>query len=242
MATQAKRVFAGTHRHGVLVSNDEGSTWQTANDGMSDRYVRSLLSVGASLYAGTDRQGVFRSIDGGVTWTNIRAGLPDSAQVFDLAVVDETLFAALYSKGLYRWNEPDGRWTKTGEISPLELVAIGETLVVGHNPGGAFFSSDLGKTWEDGNTGLPANAPVWTLAANEEVAFVGTTGRLGADPREISVFASRDLGRSWLRSDIGLPPSGAAISFLVTKDFVLVGIVSRKGKGVSSWGEEDGGR
>ena len=250
LTTQAGRVFAGTHQQGVLASSDGGATWQDVNHGMTDRHVRSLLAAGTNLYAGTDREGVFVSMDAGASWTNQRAGLPKSSQVFDLAAVGEMVFAALYSQGLYRWSaqdgllakaggapasstadsesSKDGRWLKAGEVAPLELVATGNTLVVGHNPGGVFVSEDLGKTWQDGNFGLPVNAPVWTLAAGEGQVLVGTTGKLGLGAEDVSLFASKNEGKSWSRSDTGLPASSAAVSFVVTKEFVLVGVVSPK--------------
>lgn len=228
LTTQVGRVFAGTHQHGVLVSGDGGATWQTMNHGLTDWYVRSLLTAGTNLYAGTDREGVFVSTDAGASWTNQRAGLPASSQVFDLASLGEAIFAGLYSRGLYRWSAKDGLWEKTGEVAPLELVATGKTLVVGHNPGGIFISEDYGKTWDNGNAGLPVNAPVWTLAAGEGRVFVGTTGKLGLGAEDVSLFVSKDQGKSWTRSDSGLPVPGAAICFAITREFILVGISSPK--------------
>ena len=135
-----------------------------------------------------------------------------------------TVFAGLYSKGLYRWDAERGLWTKSGKVFPLEIVAVGKTLVVGHNPGGVFVSADHGETWLDGNVGLPVNAPTWTLAADDERVFLGTSGKIGIIPEEVSLFISKDRGASWNKSDAGLPPSAAAISFVVTKQFVLAGI------------------
>jgi hypothetical protein len=228
LTAHAGRVFAGTHRHGVLFSVDEGMTWSAVNAGLTDWYVRSLLVVGTRLYAGTDTKGVFVSDNNGTSWRNQRTGLPDSSQVFDLASVDKTVFAGLYSKGLYRWDAERGLWVKTGEVVPLELSVAGNTLVVGHNPGGVFVSDDLGKTWQDGTAGLPVDAPIWTLAADEERVWAGTTGRVGLDQDVFGLFASQDRGKSWTRSDAGLPPSSAAVSFVVAKQFILVGITTRK--------------
>ncbi len=227
-AAHAGRLFAGTYKHGVLVSDDEGVTWKTSNQGLTDLCVRSLLIVGTRFYAGTDRRGVFVSEDGGASWTNHRAGLPDSAQVFDLASVDGTVFAGLYSQGLYRWDAERGPWVKSGEVSPLEIVAAGKSLVVGHNPGGVFVSEDRGKTWQDGNSGLPLNAPIWTLVADDERVWVGTTGKVGLSPDEVGLFVSKDRGKSWTRSDAGLPPSSAAVCFTISKSFILAGIFSKK--------------
>jgi photosystem II stability/assembly factor-like uncharacterized protein len=224
----AGRIFAGTQKHGVLVSDDAGSTWKTTNSGLTDLYVRSLLTVGTKLYAGTDNRGVFVSENAGTSWTDQRMGLPESPQVFDLAAVDGTLFAALYSKGLYRWDSDRKLWVKSGDVVPLEIAAIGATLVVGHNPGGIFVSEDRGTTWRNGNPGLPVNAPTWTLAADDERVWLGTSGKLGSAPDDIGLFTSKDHGKSWLRSDAGLPPSSAAISFMVAKPFILVGVSSKE--------------
>jgi photosystem II stability/assembly factor-like uncharacterized protein len=226
LASQGERVFAGTYQHGMLVSEDLGTTWRTVNHGLTDLYVRSVLSVGTKLYAGTDSQGIFVSENAGASWTSQRKGLPDSAQVFDLATVNGTIFAGLYSKGLYRWKAERELWSKSGGVRPLEIVAAGKALVVGHNPGGVFVSEDLGESWADGNLGLPVNAPTWTLAADEEWVWLGTSGKVGLSQHDIGLFASRDRGKSWTRSDAGLPASCAAISFVVTKQFMLVEVSS----------------
>lgn len=227
-AARGGRVFAGTQKHGVLFSDDAGATWNAVNAGLTDLFVRSLLVVGTRLYAGTDGKGVFVSENSGICWMNQRAGLPDSSQVFDLAAVDGTVFAALYSKGLYRWETERVLWLKSGEVVPLELAVAGKTLVVGHNPGGVFVSEDKGITWQDGNQGLPINAPLWTLAAEEERVWAGTTGRVGLDPDVSGLFASQDRGKSWTKSDAGLPPASAAVSFVVAKQFILAGITIPK--------------
>ena len=197
-----------------------------ANRGLTDLYVRSLLSEGTKLYAGTDGMGVFVSENAGASWSRQHKGLPDSAQVFDIASVNGTVFAGLYSQGLYRWEAERGFWSKSGDVRPLEIVAAGKTLVVGHNPGGVFVSEDLGKSWADGNMGLPVNAPTWILAADDEWVWLGTTGKVELNQNDTGLFASRDRGRSWTKSDAGLPNSCAAISFVVTKRFMLAEVSS----------------
>ena len=148
--------------------------------------------------------------------------------MFDLAELNGTIFAGLYSKGLYRWDVESARWSKVGKVVPLELTVAGTMLVVGHNPGGVFVSEDMGKSWQDGNSGLPRNTPVWTLAADGPRVWVGTSGKVAPASDNIGLFASEDGGKSWKRSDAGLPDSSAAISFLVTKKFILVGVISPK--------------
>jgi hypothetical protein len=230
LATLTGRVFAGTHKHGVLVSDDVGTTWKAMNSGLTDSYVRSLLAAGTKLYAGTDSQGVFISERKGASWTNQRGGLPDSSQIFDLAAVNGTVFAGLYSKGLFRWEADLQTWVKSGTVVPLEIAAAGNSLVVGHNPGGIYVSGDRGMTWLDGNSGLPINAPTWTLAADAERVWLGTSGKIELGPDDIGLFVSKDQGKSWIRSDAGLPPSSAAISFMVTEQFILAAVSSKQPK------------
>ncbi|MBI1176652.1 hypothetical protein GC207_04350 [bacterium] len=227
-AIQGERVLAGTHKHGVLVSDAKGTSWKSANNGLTDSHVRSLLVVGQTIYAGTDGRGIFVSNDGGNSWTGKSAGLPVGAQAFDLANVDGTVFAGLYSNGLYRCRPEADRWNKVGDVVPLELVTIGSSIVVGHNPGGVFVSDDLGNNWLDGNLGLPANAPVWTLGANKSHVFVGAAGKTDCEREPVGLFVSGDHGRSWAAGNDGLPTSPSAICFVATDEYVLAGISYRQ--------------
>jgi photosystem II stability/assembly factor-like uncharacterized protein len=229
---QGQKLFAGTHHDGVTVSEDGGRSWKPSNDGLTDRYVRSLLAEGARLYAGTDSQGVFVSDNAGQSWSRLSDGLPVPSQVFDLAAIDGNVFAGLYARGLYRLDLERGGWIQSGNVRPLALAATGKSLIAGHNPGGTFFSQDGGKSWEDGNAGLPDNAPIWTLGADATVALAGTTGKIGPFDETAGLFVSRDHGRTWERSDHGLPRAAAAISLLLTKDFFLAGVtLPKKGDG-----------
>lgn len=230
-------VFAGTDGNGLLVSLDKGKSW-VLNTNFPSRKVRCLVAGGGKVYAGTDAEGVFASADGGQVWTQFVTGLPAHAQVFALSMIDGHLFAGLYGKGLYVWNDQAQRWSKRGAVSPLVLAASGGTLVAGHNPGGLHWSRDLGVSWSKGRSGageqvtsllpissgeLSDNAPVWELAANDELVLAGASA---------GVFYSEDRGRTWTRARMGLPDESPGISFLVERTFVLAGtrIASETGK------------
>lgn len=220
-----KKVFAGTDGRGLLESSDGGISW-IQNEALASRKVRTILGHGEEIYAGTDADGVFVSNDGGRNWQHLQQGLPPQAQVFALARVKDRVFAGLYSKGLYTWEENEQRWHKTGSVSPLVLATAGETLVAGHNPGGIYTSGDLGATWikagassagdftspvSDGGE-LPGDAPVWELAADSKLAVAGAGS---------GIYYSIDKGRSWIRARHGLPEEKPGIAFLVREDFVL---------------------
>jgi photosystem II stability/assembly factor-like uncharacterized protein len=65
------RVYAATRGAGVFVSADDGTTWRSLKDGLTDPDVRSLAvhpGNPARLAAGTTSSGIFYSHDGGASW------------------------------------------------------------------------------------------------------------------------------------------------------------------------------
>lgn len=227
IAAFKSRVFAGTDGNGMTVSLDKGKRW-SLDASFPSRKVRCLLAHDGSLFAGTDDQGVFASEDGKV-WARLAQDFPTGGQVFALAAVKDTLFAGLYSNGLYAWNRRKTRWTRAGAVSPLALAAVVDGLVAGHNPGGIHWSGDLGSTWsmgranlsgefqpvlrEDGDE-LPADAPVWELASDGELVLAGAAA---------GIYYSEDQGRTWTRARAGLPERSPGIAFFIKRGFVLAG-------------------
>ncbi len=224
LASAGRNVYAGTDRSGVLVSADQGRTW-TRSASFPARYVRSLLGVGATVYAGTDTQGVFSSEDGGVSWAGMSDGLPADGQIFTMTRVKGSLFAGLYAKGLWNWQEGLRRWVRVGPVVPLVLAPAGGTLIVGHNPGGLLWSTDLGRTWTQGAAAgaggageLTKDAPVWEAGAGDGIVYAGAAE---------GIYFSEDQGRSWTRARSGLPAVSSGIAFLDGGGFALAGVVVR---------------
>src|SRR5690606_7735001 len=121
LAASGDALYAGAERAGVKASHDNGQSWVTLNHGLGPRTVRSLLPVGGHLFAGTDADGVFRSNQGtnGAGFASWNEGLPALAQVHQIASSGDSIFAALYSKGLYRRPIAAGPWERVGTVSPL---------------------------------------------------------------------------------------------------------------------------
>ena len=114
-ATSGQNVFAGTDGSGLLVSANEGRSW-ARNAAFLAPKVRCLLAHAGKLYAGTDAEGVLVSNNDGQVWSALQEGLPAHSQVFALAMIEDRLFAGLYSQGLYAWNEREHRWAKTSSV------------------------------------------------------------------------------------------------------------------------------
>jgi photosystem II stability/assembly factor-like uncharacterized protein len=210
-----QQVFAGTRQAGVFVSKDSGRSWRQLARGLTDLNVRSLVNLGPEVYAGTDEQGVFVLARGAESWDQFGRGLPEHSQVFDLAVSGQSVYAALYSKGLYRLNSGGEQWTKVGQVTPLEFLVQGTTLLAGYNPGGVYRSVDSGATWNR-SSGISSEAPIWVLGSTGSNLLAGTS------PGAVSL--SSDLGASWQPSAAGLPPGVAVVALSANKTYTLAAI------------------
>lgn len=211
-------VYAGTQTAGLLASTDDGSTW-TPIGGLASRNIRSLLASEGQLYAGTDAGGVMLSSDRGATWSPQNAGLPPLSQIFAMARLHDAIFAALYAKGLYVWSRTEHRWSEAGggKVQPLVLAAAGDTLSVGHNPGGIYWSEQpASPAWTKAIGAFGPAAPVWEMASSHKLVFAGV-----AD----GIFRSDDAGRTWSRTLRGLPANSPAVSFLVQGNTIYAGVV-----------------
>jgi photosystem II stability/assembly factor-like uncharacterized protein len=225
-------LFAGTERDGILATQDEGKSW-TSLAGTTDLgTVRSLVATDGMLLAGTSRHGIFRSSDEGTSWTQDSQGLPHAAQVHQIAADGTTLFAALYSQGLYRRRSEESNWKRVGTVVPLVVTAVGNSIIVGHNPGGIHWSNDAGETWRSAGSAealsildlnesrtVSTTAPVWALASNRNRSFAGA-----AD----GIFSSRDQGETWTRAELGLPPISPGVAFLADDRVVLATVIVKQ--------------
>jgi photosystem II stability/assembly factor-like uncharacterized protein len=222
------RVLAGSEGHGLLISADAGASWAFERS-LPALKVRCLLVHGDIVYAGTDAEGVFVSDDAGRRWTPLSTGLPSHAQIFAMTAVDGKIFAGLYSRGLYVRDEQQDSWAKIGTVAPLALASVQDTLIAGHNPGGLYWSGDMGVSWSKGIAGvreggalvpplsddsgeLLPEAPVWELAAGPGLVVAGASA---------GIYYSEDCGRTWSRARTGLPEGSPGIAFLLTPDFIL---------------------
>lgn len=217
-AVNGGRVFCATAR-GVWTSADHGRTWSAAGTGLAPIRVLSLGVRDGRLFAGTDQSGVRVLREDTGNWEDISAGLPEGAQVFQFAVNGGQLFAALYARGVFRFDAAGKKWVSAGEEWPLRLVSAGGVLFSGRNPGGVFASRDGGAAWSNASDGLPDNAPTWCLASHGNTAFIGTAGPAG-------LLRYDPAAQAWQPSDQGLPPGDSAITLGVGENSLLVVTIS----------------
>lgn len=198
-ARRGPMLLGGSKRSGVLALDESGDAWQPLGAGLADLNVRALVAVEGDVFAGTDTAGVFRLAPGAAHWTPFGDAWPVGAQVFDLAVTPESVYAALYSRGLYRAPRRGRAWARVADVEPLRLQLGAGSLVVGHNPGGVFRSTDAGVTWQAGQ-GLSPGAPIWALGAAGPHLLAGTSPG--------TLMISSDAGATWRSGARGLPQDG----------------------------------
>lgn len=212
-------VAVATASRGLWISRDGGGSW-LMSDASPSMELRSLWLNGEGLWVGTERMGIHFSADLGQTWEARNAGVPDLARVFALVEVSRKVYAALYQHGLVRWERSASSWHTSGPVTPLVVASSGGNIVIGHNPGGIFWSLDAGTTWNMGlsesnfpveaafqteiGTGLPDQAAVWQMAGRDRTLLSGA-----AD----GVFISHNSGRTWSRVAGGIPDQSPGIAF-----------------------------
>ena len=161
------RVYAGTGRSGLQLSQDGGRYFQPQNGdlppGTPDRRVTALALDPTSLsniYLSLGRARVHRSQDGGKTWVLKVLGL-SANEVYDMAVDhrDARVIYAATDQGIFRSTNQGDAWTAL--TTPLDLTSIlvhptvaGWLFAAG--PGGVWRSIDNGQQWAPFENGLPA--------------------------------------------------------------------------------------
>jgi hypothetical protein len=199
-------LFAGTKTNGVLRSTDSGATWQPANRGLDNRWVRAFAFDPANpsvIFAGLQDgdPALFKSTDGGNTWRPSAGGLSFNT-VLSLAVDPRrprTVYAAAnfgLASGVFRSTDGGASWSarKTGLPAGGVDALAGSRLYAG-TTGGLFASGDGGATWErlEGIT----TEPVLAVAAPAK-------GQVFAVQAVAGVHSSRDGGGTWMALNRGL--------------------------------------
>jgi photosystem II stability/assembly factor-like uncharacterized protein len=222
-----KHVLLATDRSGVLLSNDQATTFTASNQGFSQRQVVALakdVKDPNRLYAGVvnDKMygGVFTSADGGRSWQQQSEGL-DGRDVFSLAESPDGALLAGTSHGIFEWQ--DGRWQPENHVvQSLEkttsvrrkgkLVKTTKTIT---KPAGEIDGRVNGfdltrSTWYAATTAgvyeSTDQGKVWTGGAvlgQADFRNVHAMGSVVLATRRTGIAISQDGGKTW--QDQALP-------------------------------------
>jgi photosystem II stability/assembly factor-like uncharacterized protein len=174
-----RRLYAGTNRAGVFVSEDAGETWREANQGLVYKEVWSLAQhpLTGDLFVGTGPSALFRSTDRAESWIECQQ---------------------------LRFLPTTKNWTFPGPPHVSRIRHIGwhgddADVVYGSvEEGGVIRSRDRGTTWGqiDERHGIYTDVHTVNPMPDDPRTLVATTGK--------GAYRSFDAGDSWLFSSDGL--------------------------------------
>jgi photosystem II stability/assembly factor-like uncharacterized protein len=192
-------IFLGVNAGYVLVSTDNGSTWNLTNDSafsgnglsdiVSDSSGRLLIGTGV---------GFFVSSDAGADWTMRNNGLsfPSLGDFYALCI-DSGYVIASTGTGLFRSSNEGVTWDKlidgfdnSGEVANCFVKGSDGRLYAG-TTGGVYFTTDQGDTWGALNSDLPI------YYNNIRSLAFDSTGDMFAGS-DSTVYKSTNFGASWV--------------------------------------------
>lgn len=198
--TGGSTVYAGTHRQGVLRSDDSGTSWRSA--GLYGRIVSALAvhpKSASVLYAATDA-GVYRSSDGGRSWRR-KLHVPGNG-ITDVEVArssPSTVYAATFEGGVFRSTDGGATWRKTGFAGYQVAFSLAvhptapKIVYVGTRFSGVLRSTDGGATWRQG-AGVPTQRDVRDVEIDRTAPR-----RVYAAVEAGGIYRTGDSGTTWRR-------------------------------------------
>lgn len=195
-------IFLGTYGSGVLISTNDGNTWQPYNNGLGDYalYAKKFVVSGDTVFYGTDGGGVYYSKLGSNLWQSYNEGLPWNVAwtINDLTVTNNNLIVSAGQSGFY-FVRPKGssQWiekriqTPIGTFTTPNVLLTINNIVFSGSHAGIYRSLDEGITFDSvGISALPLEAVSFAVYNNR--IYVGYT-RSG----DFFVWYSDDFGNTW---------------------------------------------
>lgn len=233
--------YAGTRASGVLRSSDRGQTWLPA--GLAGQAVKALAVSRAEpglIYAGTKPPLLFVSRDGGTHWTEIESfrqarswwwrspaesDLGAYIQGIALSPTDpNVILAGIEAGAVLRSTDAGREWEghRPGAIRDCHTItfhaANGDwAYEAGGTGGGAAYSRDGGRTWQQPRTGLdrhygwavaadPARPELWYVSASPNYASLTRPIPAAHVDGQAKAFIFRSMGgAAWQKLGGGLP-------------------------------------
>jgi len=212
-------IYAAT-TGGVLKTTTSGTTWASANAGLTNLNVTTLVVdpvTPATLYLGTVTSGVFKSTDSGGSWASSGGGLSNlniTAMAID-PVTPANLYVVTNAGGVFKSINSGASWSpaNTGITDfALQTIVVDPVtplnVYAGAFSGGIFKSINGGFSWASSNSGLAVTnvQHIGIDPVTPATIYAATTGG--------GIFKSIDSASTWVPSNsgfTGLSPNRIAI-------------------------------
>ncbi|MEA3505365.1 MAG: hypothetical protein U9R32_09275 [Bacteroidota bacterium] len=194
----------------LLVSDDEGQTWDTLYDGTSTIH-RVLQGESGNIYFGAGA--LCRSVDNGQTWDTLLAPNPSVEFFYDIMEISpDTIYASsvnfLTGGGVYRSVDGGENWEcvlQNYGVTALEEASNGDIFAAGYGlfdqmQNQVMVSHNRGDTWEVVVSKIYFQIQDMTITPDDEIYL----GAIGVLYDNVGIYFSDDYGENWSRieSDI----------------------------------------
>jgi photosystem II stability/assembly factor-like uncharacterized protein len=225
LAVLGNYLFAGTGE-GIFISSDNGVSWDMADSGLKNLFIKTLAVNGSIIYAGTWGSGVFRSSDTGKSWIEVNTHLTSDGcfWITSLFASGTVLFAgAGFGGGSYVSIDSGAYWqcildNPTANIDWNECsFTMKENFLFAGTTAGVYrtanFSGYYPFSWS--RMGL-SDKVIYALATIGSAIFAGTNKGL---------YTSTDNGTTWNVVNLGIPDS-CVLSLAESENNIFAGTKS----------------
>lgn len=176
---QGTKIFAGTNRRVIMVSEDRGETWSQHNKEVGFpanewSWIYSLSIEGSNIIVGTSYHGIYTSFDNGNTWRNTLTRVSTGTAVKSIIRTNSKIFAAT-TDGIYVSENSGASWTYLGSQyfeEAYSLLHYNNVFYAGTS-NGVFLSKNDGKDWHPISQGLFKNSLVYNLLVKDQLLYAG---------------------------------------------------------------------
>jgi ligand-binding sensor domain-containing protein len=187
------KLYMGTQSQGVFVCSKNNSQWTNISNGLTDKNIRSLASIGTTLFASTNSNGIFRSTDNGASWQPCAS---TQMNLYSLVSIGNILFGSISYQVVFS-TDSGATWQSTSfQESYLYYLATSGTYLYAGGLDGISLSTDNGASWNyisSIKTGLYGVTAMSVKTGNLLVA--ATNG----------IFLSTNSGTNWDSINTELP-------------------------------------
>lgn len=136
-------IFAGIDGgSGIYKSTNNGDSWSVSNSGLTEFFIRDMLTIGSTVLARGSSGAIFRTTNDGVSWSNV---FPGSS----FMTKNNSIAYAVKVDSLFSSSNEGETWENVGIVFPESYgtISISDTYWLYKSSKSIYRSSDQGSTW-----------------------------------------------------------------------------------------------